>query len=165
MPPPAASKPARRPSSDGTAPLPAGRGAGSSAPASGAAVLVVDDSRVARAAVEARLARRGVAVVVATGCAEAAEIDVGSIGAALLDLELGDGTGVELAAALRRRRASLPVAFLTSAGASELADGARRLGPVFDKGSGTAAAVAWAARAARGTGGDGSGLGAAGDSG
>ena len=108
-------------------------------------VLVVDDSRVARAAVSARLLEIGLAVRDATGCADAAAVDLEHVRAALLDLELGDGTGVDLARALRATRASLPIAFLTSAPSSRLAAEARTLGPVFEKGPDLGAAVAWAA--------------------
>jgi DNA-binding response OmpR family regulator len=128
----------------------------------GRAVLLVDDSRVARAAVEGRLASSGVDVVARTGCADAAAVDVGAVGAALLDLELADGTGVDVAVALRRRQPALAIGFLTSAPRSELAARAREIGPVFEKGADTAAAVAWAAAAAAQAG---SGLGAAPDSG
>lgn len=109
------------------------------------AVLVVDDSRVARAAVSARLVEVGLAVRDAAGCTDGAAIDLERVGAALLDLELADGTGVELARTLRAASASLPIAFLTSAPSSRLAHEARRLGPVFEKGPELAQAVAWAA--------------------
>jgi DNA-binding response OmpR family regulator len=114
------------------------------APGARGCVLVVDDSRVARATVGARLAEVGVGVRDANGCAEAASVDLDHVDAALLDLELGDGTGVDVARALRATHAALPIAFLTSAPASRLAVEARELGPVFEKGPELNDAVAWA---------------------
>jgi DNA-binding response OmpR family regulator len=113
-------------------------------------VLVVDDSRVARATVEARLTRQGLAVVAAGARAEAETIDTADLAAALLDLELADGNGVDVAERLRAARAGLPIAFLTSAPASDLARRARAFGPVFEKGTGTDEAIAWAARSVSG---------------
>ena len=107
-------------------------------------VLLVDDSRVVRAIVEKQLAERGLAVRTAGDRAGAAALDAHGATLALLDLELPDGTGVDVATELRTRSESLPVAFLTSAPRSPLADQARALGPVFEKGGETAAAVAWA---------------------
>jgi len=107
-------------------------------------VLVVDDSNVARAAVSARLVDAGLDVRDAVGCSDGACVDLERVGAAILDLELGDGNGVELARTLRATHASLPIAFLTSATTSHLATEARELGPVFEKGRELAAAVAWA---------------------
>src|SRR5690348_16868724 len=97
-------------------------------------VLVVDDSRVARAAVAARLAEVGLDVCDAAGCADGSSIDLDRVNAAILDLELGDGTGVDLARTFRSTHAELPIAFLTSAPSSRLALEARTLGPVFEKG-------------------------------
>ncbi len=112
-------------------------------------VLVVDDSRVARAAVAARLTEAGIEVCDAAGCVEAAAVDLDRVGAAILDLELGDGTGVELARALLIVDAALPIAFLTSAPNSRLAAEARTLGPVFEKGADLGDAVVWAALRAK----------------
>jgi len=112
-------------------------------------VLVVDDSKVARAAVAARLERLGVDVEGAAGCVDGAAVDLGGVDAAILDLELGDGTGVDLARTLLSADAGLPIAFLTSAPRSRLAIEARELGPVFEKGPEMSDAVAWAANRPR----------------
>jgi DNA-binding response OmpR family regulator len=117
------------------------------APPPGGIVLVVDDSSVARATVESRLVRRGLRVRTAGAVAEAAGVDLVGVGAALLDLELGDGSGVDVALRLRATSSSFPVAFLTSAPRCALADRARELGPIFEKGAGTDEAVAWVAGA------------------
>ncbi len=119
-------------------------------PAPPSVVLVVDDSRVARVAVEALLTRQGLAVTAAGTRAEAETIDPTDLAAALLDLELPDGSGVDVAVRLRTARAELPIAFLTSAPTSALAVQARAFGPVFEKGPGTDAAIAWAARCVSG---------------
>ena len=109
-------------------------------------VLVVDDSRVARATVTARLAEIGLGSRDAAGCVDGSSVDLTTVGAALLDLELGDGTGVELARTLRTATSALPIAFLTSAPTSRLATEARELGPVFEKGPGLGLAIRWAAQ-------------------
>lgn len=109
------------------------------------AVLIVDDSNLARAAVSSRLVDLGLEVCGAVGCADGAAVDLETVGVAILDLELGDGNGVDLARTLRTTSAVLPIAFLTSAPTSRLAGAARELGPVFEKGSQLSEAVAWAA--------------------
>lgn len=107
-------------------------------------VLLVDDSRAVRVVVERLLVQRGLAVRSAEDRTGAAALDARGAALALLDLELPDGTGVDVAVELRARSGSLPVAFLTSAPRSALADQARTLGPVFEKGGETEDAVAWA---------------------
>ena len=115
-------------------------------------VLFVDDSAVARAMAERLFSEAGVAVTTAASSSEAARIDPGSVCAALLDVELGDGLGTDLARLLRRDCPRLPIAFLTSAERTAVLDEARALGPVFMKTSEVEAAVRWAAEKAAGSG-------------
>jgi DNA-binding NarL/FixJ family response regulator len=62
---------------------------------------------------------------------------------ALLDLDLGDGDGDDVARALHARRPDLPVAFFSASTSAELVDRARAIGPVFAKPGELDAAVAW----------------------
>ena len=94
-------------------------------------VLVADDSPVARAAVAGRV-RAVCTVVEASSVAEAAAV-AGPFACAVLDLDLGDGTGVEIANALRARTPALPIAFFSGGAAPEIVQAARGLGLVFGK--------------------------------
>ncbi|MFO0762040.1 MAG: response regulator [Byssovorax sp.] len=114
-----------------------------------APILFVDDSAVARAATARLLDQQGVAATVLGSSLETAGVDAHSFSAALLDIELGDGLGTEVAERLRCTSPSLPIAFLTGgAHAAELARAAR-LGPVFHKPAGMEAAVRWVVEASR----------------
>jgi CheY-like chemotaxis protein len=110
-----------------------------------APVLFVDDSAVARAAATKLLRERGVDATVLGSTREAEGVDASTFAAALLDLELGDGLGTELARALRAREPGLPIAFLTSSEQRPALDEAQRFGPVFSKSSEVEAAVQWLA--------------------
>lgn len=112
-------------------------------------VLFVDDSPVARALAERELTARGIAVQVLGGVAEAALVDPHDLWAAILDVELADGNGPELAAQLRAAAPELPIAFLTASAGTPLVDSARKLGPVFSKLDGVDEAVRWAYARAR----------------
>jgi CheY-like chemotaxis protein len=114
-----------------------------------ARVLFVDDSAVARAVAERLFGERGVPVTTVASSREAARIDPASLGAALLDLELGDGLGTDLARLLRDGSPRLPIAFLTGAERAPLLDEARALGPVFMKTSEVEEAIRWATDAAK----------------
>lgn len=107
-------------------------------------VLVVDDSAVARRAIVQRLSARGCEVVEAASSAEGVAADLSGIGAAVLDLELGDGTGVDVASAIRARAPELPILFFTSAPRSELARAARAIARVLAKPDDLEEAVEWA---------------------
>ena len=61
--------------------------------------------------------------------------------AALLDINLGDGSGPDVAARLRAGSPALPIAFLTGGGAAGDLDAARLFGPVFSKTEGVDAAI------------------------
>jgi FixJ family two-component response regulator len=62
---------------------------------------------------------------------------------ALVDLDLGDGYGTDLAAALRQKSPALPVAFFTAGASGELLAAAAKLGPVFAKPGDLGRAVEW----------------------
>lgn len=109
-------------------------------------VLLADDSAVARAAVGARL-RTTCDVIEADSVAaakEAARAD-GPFTAAVLDLDLGDGTGVDVARALRAISPSLPIAFFSAGAPAALIDSARGIGRVFAKSADVDALVSWVA--------------------
>jgi CheY-like chemotaxis protein len=108
--------------------------------------LVADDTAVARAAVVRALKARGTPYVEASSAAAAKGVDPQTIACALLDLDLGDGTGVEVAAALLAARPDLPIAFFSAGAANDVVDAARALGQVFKKPEDLGAAVAWVAR-------------------
>ncbi len=111
-------------------------------------VLLVDDSPLARRVLARRLAAEGFSVREAPSAAAAREADGATLACAVLDLELADGDGAELAGALLARRASLPIAFFTAGAEPGVLDRARSRGPVFDKPD-VAAVVAWAKRVAQ----------------
>jgi CheY-like chemotaxis protein len=111
-------------------------------------ILFVDDSPVARRAATSLLAARGLAVTALASCAEAEGVDASAFSAALLDIELADGLGTDIAERLRQAAPSLPIAFLTAGGPAIALDLARRIGPVFSKSAGVEEAVRWAAEAA-----------------
>ncbi len=106
-------------------------------------VLVADDSDVARHAVVVRLKAVGLRPVEARSAKSAKEVDPAGIACALVDLDLGDGNGVDLAKALRKRAEELPVAFFSAGATAEIVDQAKRLGPVFTKPEELEDALAW----------------------
>lgn len=98
-------------------------------------LLLVDDSPVARRVLGRRLTEGGVRVCEASSMAEVQGGGAGSLArllGAVLDLELGDGDGVALAAWLRQARPTLPIAFFSAAPAP-LVERALAYGPVFAK--------------------------------
>jgi DNA-binding response OmpR family regulator len=109
-------------------------------------VLLVDDSPVARRVLARRLMSDGFHVREESSAAEANGADASALSCAILDLELVDGKGTDLAASLRGRRASLPIAFFTAGAPSSLLEAALKLGPVFQKPD-VDAIIAWAKRA------------------
>jgi DNA-binding response OmpR family regulator len=110
-------------------------------------VLLVDDSPVALRALAAKMGAAGFDVRLASTAAGGATAETADLACAVLDIELPDGNGVDVAAALRARRATLPIAFFTSGAAPSVLERAREQGPVFAKPD-VAAVVAWAKRAA-----------------
>jgi two-component system response regulator RegA len=67
-------------------------------------VLLVDDSAVARRVLARRLEAEGFLVSEASSVATARKVDFASLGCAVVDLELADGDGTDLARALLERR-------------------------------------------------------------
>lgn len=110
-------------------------------------VLVVDDSPVALRALARRLEAEGLDVVEAASVAAAGSVDVAALTCAVVDLQLDDGDGPDLAASLVARRPDLRVAFFTSAAEAALVERAWAHGPVFVKPD-LDGIVAWAMRAA-----------------
>lgn len=128
------------------------------APRSGAAevklapvprVLVVDDSPVVRFSVRKALVSAGLEVVERDCVSSSVDVAPDGLACAVLDLELGDGLGLDVAERLRAERSELPVAFFSSAGDAALLSRARAFGPVFPKPDGLDEAVAWALSQAR----------------
>lgn len=112
-------------------------------------VLFVDDSPLVRVSAARLLGERGLAVTALGSHSETLDVDAQSFAAALLDLDLGDGLGTDVAARLRRDAPALPIAFLTAGGAPPVLDEARRLGPVFSKIGDVEAAIQWIVAAVR----------------
>ena len=112
-------------------------------------VLLVDDSALVRRVLAQKLAAVGLTVCEEDSVARGSQARVLDIACAVLDLELGDGDGVAIAAALRARDPRLPIAFFSGGADAPLLARARALGPVFAKGEGESAVVAWALAAAR----------------
>jgi CheY-like chemotaxis protein len=106
-------------------------------------VLVADDSAVARRLVVRQVAADGVEVVEVASARLDDAIDAATLSCALVDLDLGDGYGTDLAAELRRRSPALPVAFFTAGAPNELVAAAAKLGPVFAKPGDLDRAVEW----------------------
>jgi CheY-like chemotaxis protein len=106
-------------------------------------ILFVDDSALVRAATTQRLNGSGVQVTALGSSREAEHVDPTGFAAALLDIELGDGFGPDVAARLRLGSPALPIAFLTGGGASHCIDAARLFGPVFSKTEGVDEAIGW----------------------
>lgn len=106
-------------------------------------VLIADDSPVARIALARRVRAAGFEVVEHDSCATASSVDASTLTCALLDFDLGDGFGVDVAARLRAREATLPIAFFTSSNDDEVARRTSMFGPVFAKPDGLEAALEW----------------------
>jgi DNA-binding NtrC family response regulator len=111
-------------------------------------VLVVDDSTIIRRALATRFSSDGINVREAGSVHAARAVDCDSLSCAILDLQLADGDGTDLAAALHKRRPSLPIAFFTGGGVPSLVESARCQGPVFLK-TDLNALLAWVRRAVR----------------
>ena len=111
--------------------------------------MVVDDSALIRKVLERLLAEQGLEALAFARADAAAEVDVRSVGAAILDVEIDDQSGIDLGRALLDRDPSLPVSFLTGTTDPNLIREARALGPVFEKGEDLTPAAAWAGATAR----------------
>ncbi len=107
------------------------------------AILVVDDSALVRATTTRRLAAHGLRVTALASSQEASGVDPTRFSAALLDIDLGDGSGPEVAAHLRMGAPGLPIAFLTGRTEGGVLHLARTFGPVFSKVDGLEEAIGW----------------------
>jgi CheY-like chemotaxis protein len=110
---------------------------------SGRPVLIADDSAVARVSVARRVRAVGLDVLERDSAASASRVDAQAIACALLDLDLGDGYGTDVAIQLRAAKKSLPIAFFTSTRSGDAVERAATFGPVFSKPDDLEAAVAW----------------------
>ena len=113
-------------------------------------VLIVDDSPVALRVLARRLGDEGFPTAEASSLKAALRVDVARLGCAIIDLELADGDGTDLADALLARRTALPLAFFTTGSSPALVQSARARGPVFVKPD-VAPLVAWIRRLFRTT--------------
>lgn len=113
-------------------------------------VLIADDSAVARVTLARRVRAAGFEVVEHDSFASASTVDPSTIACALLDFDLGDGYGVDVAAHLRSAQGTLPIAFFTSTSKGEVAEQTSAFGPVFTKPDELDAALDWIERHGRG---------------
>lgn len=109
-------------------------------------VLIADDSAVARVSVAKRVRAAGLSVVEQESAAGASAVDAATLSCALLDLDLGDGDGTDVAERLRAAERELPIAFFSSTKAPETLARASTFGPVFAKPDELDAAVDWITR-------------------
>jgi DNA-binding response OmpR family regulator len=112
-------------------------------------VLIADDSAVARVSVARRVRADGIMVEERDSVASASSVDVEDLACALLDLDLGDGLGTEVAERLRAGHGGLPIAFFTSTSTPEVLAQAATFGPVFAKPDELDQAIAWVRRNGR----------------
>lgn len=112
-------------------------------------VLIADDSAVARVAVARRVRADGIEVEEQDSAAGASSVDTSDLACALLDLELGDGLGTDVAERLREGRDGLPIAFFTTTCTPEAIARARTFGPVFAKPDQLDQAIDWVRRHGR----------------
>ena len=112
-------------------------------------VLVADDSALARLAVARRVRAAGHEVVERDSARAASTVDPETLDCALLDFDLGDGFGVDVAARFRAQDGALPIAFFTSEQKGEVAPRAAAFGPVFAKPDELDAALDWIERSSR----------------
>ena len=112
-------------------------------------VLIVDDSDVVRRVLVKRVTALGLGVREESHAAAAKAVNATELACAVIDLELDDGNGAEVAAALAATDPALPIAFFTGGAALAVVERARAFGPVFAKPDELDAVVAWVASAAR----------------
>ncbi len=107
-------------------------------------VLVADDSAVVRLTVARGMRAHGCEVVETDSAGAASAVDAATLACAVLDLDLGDGLGTDVAAALRQAAPELPIAFFTSEQSGDAVERARAIGPVFAKPDDLERAIDWA---------------------
>lgn len=112
-------------------------------------VLIADDSAVARVSVARRVRADGIVVEEHDSVASACTVEVEGLACALLDLDLGDGLGTEVAERLRAGHDGLPIAFFSSTSTPEVLAQAAVFGPVFAKPDELDEAIAWVRRNGR----------------
>ncbi|MDB4933189.1 MAG: hypothetical protein JWP87_161 [Labilithrix sp.] len=112
-------------------------------------VLIADDSAVARVSVARRVRADGIEVEEQDSAAGASSVDAADLTCALLDLELGDGMGTDVAERLRAGSGGLPIAFFTSTRTPEVIARAKTFGPVFAKPDQLDQAIDWVRRHGR----------------
>jgi two-component system response regulator RegA len=112
-------------------------------------IYIADDSAVVRSALSVRLAAAGLQVHAGGSVDDSRSVVIRSFACALLDLDLGDGDGVDVAELLRVHQPDLPVAFFSGGAAPAVMSRARALGPIFAKPDDLDAAVAWAVASAK----------------
>lgn len=106
-------------------------------------LFLADDSAVVRLSLVRRFTAAGIAVVEAINVATALKVDPAGFDLAVLDFDLGDGYGDQIARHLRATRPDLPIAFFTSSSDDQTT---ALLGPeetIFAKPDDTEALVAW----------------------
>jgi CheY-like chemotaxis protein len=113
-------------------------------------VLVADDSALVRQVLSQSLKKEGIGIVAAESGAHVLAVDPRSLSCALLDLDLGDATGVDLAVRLLKEAPELPIAFFSASVAAEQLVQARTMGQVFVKPDELHDALAWAIARAKG---------------
>ena len=96
-------------------------------------LLLVDDSAVVRRVLTRRLEAVGFEVKAAPTATAARAVDPETLTCAIIDIELPDGSGSDLAVDLLERRPSLPVAFFTAGASVAVMERARSQGLVFAK--------------------------------
>ncbi len=109
----------------------------------GQLVLVADDSAIALEVVERRVRACGLGALALGSATGARGVDPALLSCALLDLDLGDGDGREVARAFRAARPELPIAFFSGSATAEAIADARVVGPVFTKPDELDLAIAW----------------------
>lgn len=90
-----------------------------------------------------RLTGAGLEVRAGGSAADSRTLTMRGFACALLDLDLGDGNGVEVAELLRVHQPTLPVAFFSGGAASPVVERARGIGPIFRKPDELEQAIVW----------------------
>lgn len=111
-----------------------------------ARVLIADDSAVARLSLVRRVRAEGLEVIEEDSARTAGDVDAKHLSCALLDLDLGDGDGTDVAVRLRAGNGGLPIAFFTSTQTPDVVARAAAIGPVFAKPDELDAAIDWIRR-------------------